>query len=113
MVVFCLLFQQVALAAYLCPQESAPTEVATMAGHCADMDMEQVLENPALCDKHCNPDRVLVADAAKLSVPPIALPPANLALVDMVPSANATFREDVPSVRAQPPPRLLFCTLLI
>ena len=113
MVVFCLLFQQMALATYLCPPVSEPVVAAAMAGHCDDMDMKQVRENPALCDKHCNPDRVVVADAAKLSVPPLALPPPSLSLVSAVPPVHVAAHANVPAVRMRPPPRLLFCTLLI
>jgi hypothetical protein len=113
MVVFCLLFQQMALAAYLCPQESEPAAPVATAGHCDDMDMEQVREDPGLCDKHCNPDRVVVVEAAKLSVPPLALPPPDMTLATVVPREHVALRVDVSAGWVRPPPRLLFCTLLI
>src|SRR3546814_15582107 len=69
----CMLFQQAALAAYLCPVEQVPARVSAMEGHCAQMDMAQVQTNPALCDKHCNPDHQIVTDPGSLSVPALAM----------------------------------------
>src|SRR5207342_1281123 len=65
--VFCLLFQQAALAAYLCPLEQMPAETSTMTKHCAEMGMAQKQDNPALCQKHCSPDHSIAADAVKLT----------------------------------------------
>ena len=92
--IFCLLFQQVALAAYLCPQEALPPETSAMAEHCAEMGMAQQQDNPALCQKHCSPDHATAAEAVNLSVPPLALPPLIMAVlyaqpVSHVPSGPA------------------------
>ena len=111
--VFCLLFQQTALAAYLCPIEQMPAEVAAMAEHCAEMGMDQARDNPALCEKHCNPEHSVAADAVKLSVPPLALPPPMLAPVVLRSASLVAVQADVPIVRSDPPPRLRFCSLLI
>ncbi|MUV13380.1 hypothetical protein [Noviluteimonas gilva] len=112
-VIFCLLFQQAALAAYLCPMEQMPAEASAMAEHCAEMGMEQARDNPGLCEKHCNPDHSVAADAAKLSVPPLALPPLVMSPVYVQPISHGAVHADVPIARSDPPPRLRFCSLLI
>lgn len=108
----CLLFQQAALAAYLCPIERMPAETAGMAAHCAAMGMAQAQDNPVLCDKHCNPDHTLASDAAALAVPALALP-AALPLWPDGRLAPAQHRAETPIARSDPPPRLRFCSLLI
>ena len=112
-VIFCLLFQQVALAAYLCPIEQRPAQTAAMVEPCAEMDMQPDQDNPGLCEKHCNPDHLLAADGAKLSVPPLALPAIILAPVLVEPVSHVAIQADVPIARSDPPPRLRFCSLLI
>jgi hypothetical protein len=111
--IFCLLFQQAALAAYLCPVEQVPAPGAAMAGHCAEMDMAQVPTNPALCDKHCNPDHQLATDAASLSVPALALPAPVFAPVLAQAGSGFVLCDEVPIARSDPPPRLRYCSLLI
>jgi hypothetical protein len=110
-VILCLLFQQVAVAAYLCPAEPAPVLVAM--AHCASMDMQPDRSNPALCAQHCAPDVSLPADHAVPSVPPLALPPLHFALVLMPPADHAPEHREVPIVRSDPPPWVRFCSLLI
>lgn len=111
-VVLCLLFQQVAVAAYLCPLEQ-PAPAPAMSG-CAGMGMETHLDpgNPALCAKHCVPDVPLATDAATPSVPPLAMAPAPFAPV-LAPPVRGTRCDDVPISRSDPPPRVRFCSLLI
>lgn len=113
LVIVCLLFQQTALAAYLCPMEQMPSETAAMTAHCADMGMAQKQDNPALCEKHCSPDVTVSADAAKLSVPPLALPPLVLAPVYVPPVSQVAVQSEAPIARSDPPPRLRYCSLLI
>lgn len=113
LVLFCMLFQQAALAAYLCPIEQAPARMSAMEGHCAEMDMARVPTNPALCDKHCNPDHQLVTDAASLSVPALALPAPVFAPVLAQTGAGLVLCDEVPIARSDPPPRLRYCSLLI
>lgn len=113
LVIVCLLFQQAALAAYLCPIEQMPAEVSAMSEHCAEMGMAQKQDNPALCEKHCNPDHSVAADAVKLSVPPLALPTQLFTPVFVQPVSHVTVQADVPIARSDPPPRLRFCSLLI
>jgi hypothetical protein len=108
-----LLFQQAALAAYLCPIEAMPTEMSAMADHCAEMGMEQARDNPALCTKHCNPDHTTVTDASRLSVPPLALPAPVFASIQLQAAACVVVQTEVPVARSDPPPRLRYCSLLI
>lgn len=113
LVITCLLFQQVALAAYFCPLEQMPAEMAAMTEHCAEMGMTQKEDNPALCQKHCSPDQSVAADSVKLTVPALALPVAFTASIQTQPSAHAAHSEALPSGGVDPPPRLRFCSLLI
>lgn len=112
-VIVCLLFQQLALAAYACPLERMPSEMAAMAEHCAEMGMQQAEDNPALCTKHCAPDLSTPADQAKLSVPALALPPLEFAPALVTPAIHVAMQADAPIARSDPPPRLRFCSLLI
>lgn len=109
----CLLFQQAALAAYLCPVQQMPAQLEAMADHCAGMGMEQARTNPALCDKHCNPDHQLATDATQLSVPPMALAARAFEAVLELPAGKVAAPVEVPIARSDPPPRLRYCSLLI
>ena len=111
--ILCLLFQQLAMAAYACTVTQAPPEPVVAAGHCAEMGMAQQQDNPVLCEKHCNPDRVVTADIVKLSVLPLALPPAAFGPVLAQPLSHATVQTRAPIARSDPPPRLRYCSLLI
>ena len=111
-VVFCLLFQQVAVAAYSCKLEAGPAPTMPMSSHCAQMDMPAPA-TPPLCAKHCSPDITVLSDTAAQNVPALALPPLLFAPVQDDPSAFAAFRADVPISRSDPPPRLRYCSLLI
>lgn len=113
LVILCLLFQQLALAAYACPLRQMPPEPAGMAAHCAEMGMQTAQDNPALCAKHCAPDIATPADSAKLSVPAVALPPPVFAPVLVPPPAHVASGPHRPLARVEPPPRLRFCSLLI
>ena len=111
LVIVCLLMQQAALAAYRCPIDTARVAMSTMAGDCVEMNKSHVGNDPALCAKHCHPEQTSTADAAKLSVPPLALPPILFSTM-AVQSASRSWAE-VPVVRSDPPPRLQYCSLLI
>lgn len=112
-VILCLLFQQVALAAYACPLEQRPPEVTAMAEHCAEMGMQQAQDNQALCAKHCAPDLTTAADHVQLSVPALMLPPVAFAPVLATPVTHVAVQAEIPIARSDPPPRLRFCSLLI
>jgi hypothetical protein len=109
--VFCLLFQQAALAAYLCPLEQ-PAETSAMAEHCAEMGMGQAQDNPGLCQKLCAPDILVTADRTSPTVPALALAPPMHAL-DLQPISHITVLAEVPIAPSDPPARLRFCSLLI
>jgi hypothetical protein len=114
LVIFCLLFQQVAMAAYACDLvESAPPPMPAGMEHCAQMDMApDQAESPALCEKHCVPDLSLLGDVSSPSVPALALPPA-FSLVLTEPDSHVAQQVEVPISRSDLPPRLRYCSLLI
>lgn len=108
-----LLFQQGAMAAYSCPIERMPAELAGMAKHCTEMGMQQAQDNPTLCAKHCAPDHPLPNDHASPSVPMLALPPTLFDRVLAQSGTDAAVTAHVPLHRSDPPPRLRYCSLLI
>lgn len=112
-VIGCLLFQQVAVAAYACDlsgRGSAPP--AAMEG-CAGMKMAPTATaSPALCEKHCAPDLSVLTDAALPAVPALALPSAFAIVLD-APAVQVARYQEVPISRSDPPPRLRYCSLLI
>lgn len=114
LVISCLLFQQVAMAAYACELvESAPRPMPVGMEHCAQMDMApDQAQSPALCEKHCVPDLPVQTDATAPSVPALALPPA-FPLVLTEPVSHVAQQVEVPITRSDPPPRLRYCSLLI
>lgn len=112
-VIFGLLFQQVAMAAYACTMPSMPPDPVEMAEDCADMGMERVEEAPAVCAEHCSPDRVVASDHVAPSVPALALPPPEFAPVLMPSVTHVALVAGVPLRRSDPPPRLRYCSLLI
>lgn len=111
--ILCLLFQQLAVAAYACPLQQAPPEPAPVSAHCAGMDMQAAEASPALCGKHCAPDAATPADQAKLSVPALPLPPLMFAPAVASRADRVAACATVPLERSDPPPRLRFCSLLI
>lgn len=112
-VILCLLFQQVAMAAYACALDRMPPDPVVMTEICEQMGMEQVEQAPAQCAKHCAPDLSVAADhAAAPGVPALALPTAAYELVLEQPTSHGVSTE-VPVARSDPPARLRFCTLLI
>jgi hypothetical protein len=113
MAIFCLLAQQVALAAYLCPVDSTRVEMSAVAGGCVGMNMAHVQSDLGLCAKHCHPDQTAATDAAKLSVPPLALPSPMYFASGLQPLSPIATCNDVPIARSDPPPRLQYCSLLI
>ena len=113
LVILTLLFQQVALAGYACTLTRAPAEPAAMPG-CAEMSLPaEAPPPPALCQKHCAPDRSIAADHAPPSVPALALPPLLFAPIFDQPLSHGAVVAAVPIARSDPPPRLRYCSLLI
>ena len=109
---FCLLFQQVAVAASACMLDVPPAAVATAHEDCAGM-ADMAKDAPALCKSHCAPDLAVVPDYKWPPVHFVAMLPPALDLVFMsvlpdpgVPALPAVHRSD-------PPLRLRYCSLLI
>ncbi|KLD80037.1 hypothetical protein Y886_01275 [Xanthomonas hyacinthi DSM 19077] len=118
---FCLLFQQLAMAAYVC---TLPAQSATMAmtGACAEMGMgaapashaPDVHATDPRCAEHCSDHTSAVPDARVPSLPPLLLPadwPVLSATMTDRPERVAL--PDATLLRPDPPPSLRFCTLLI
>lgn len=107
---FCLLFQQVAVAATACLMEQPPAEMSA-SGHCEEMN--PVSESAALCKSHCAPEQTVVPDTRSPQLPFVAMLPPRLdfdfaqAMPDPVmPSFSLVHRSD-------PPARIRYCRLLI
>lgn len=114
MTLFCLLFQQLAMAAYACPLPQMPAQAKAVPTRCDAMGMvQQVRASPTLCAAHCNPDTAATIAAHVGSVPPLALPPPMFARVAMTPASTSLLHAQVPLHRSDPPPMLRFCSLLI
>jgi hypothetical protein len=111
LITFCLLFQQVVVAATACDMTAAPAaRVAAMSNHCAGMDMAH--DWPVLCKSHCAPDLAVVPDYKWPPVHFVAIPlPLDLLLWQ--PIADPDVPKLVAVHRSDPPPRLRYCRLLI
>ena len=107
----CLLFQQVAVAAYRCQIDLAPVAASSVMAGCHDMAPAPA-DASALCAKHCHPDQARTADPGQLSIPALALPPLRPWLVAWHASTPAP-PTAVRIARSDPPPRLRYCSLLI
>ncbi len=107
-----LLFQQIALAAYACPNVQVPPPHARMIG-CEDMTIPDP-GAPALCDQHCQRDHLTTTDVRTAQVPPLALPPQHFDLAaSLLPPVPAQYYRNVPTCRSDPPPAQRFCSLQI
>jgi len=94
-----LLFQQVALASYLCSPADMQASNLAMSAHCDGMAMVEgktpAKAAPALCMHHCAQQTPTTQDARLPSVPPLLLPallPAAPAVVTS-PARIATARD--------------------
>lgn len=112
--VFCLLFQQVAVAAYACAMEMSP---ATSVPECHPRgddgaDADDAPKADPLCEKHCSPDASTQAEARSTSVPALGLPP-----IQFLPVASPMGERRREHCRAShgpaPPPELAYTRLLI
>lgn len=108
-----LVFQQGALAAYVCPIGETETESAAVMADCKSMSMPDP-DAPALCEQHCLREHVTHPELKAPQVPSLALPAFHLALTSVLsPTAQAQFYEDIPTCRSDPPPAQRFCSLQI
>lgn len=114
-----LLFQQLAMASYICPQglrADTGTVATTPADHRASHPCHSsVTADAARCEQHCHPTDASVDHLPALSVPPGLFPPTTWlrdgALIDASVPENAR-RE--PIVRATAPPLTIqHCTFQI
>jgi hypothetical protein len=120
-VLFCLMFQQLAMAAYACTLPTAPTNVV-MTGDCAAMGMSSKAKSPTShhmstdprCAEHCAGNTVLSHNANLPTVPPLLLASVSPTLLGTI--AQAPDQVALPNMalhRPDPPPTLRFCSLLI
>lgn len=119
-VLFCLLFQQLAMAAYVCTLPTRPADTV-MTGDCAAMgtgSMEKASfqhQSPdARCAEHCAGNATSAHDVRLPAVPPLLLPMASPMLLGTI--AHAPEQAPMPDaalLRPDPPPTLRFCSLLI
>jgi hypothetical protein len=117
---FCLLFQQIAVASYVCtlPAVRAGT---VLASDCAAMDMASKAPSAAKhvhsdprCAERCSGNVTSTQNARVPMVPPVLLPPASSALLATI--TLAPKRVALPNHalrRLDRPPMLRFCSLLI
>lgn len=92
--VFCLLFQQLALAAYDCPGAGSD-------------------DPAALCASHCAPDSPVSTDPGKSPAPAaVQAFRASFPVAD-TPVFQVATHFELPGSAADPPPRLRYCSLLI
>ncbi|GAB2551993.1 hypothetical protein [Rhodanobacter koreensis] len=120
-VLFCLLFQQMAMAAYACTLPAAPANVV-MTGDCAGMGKSSTTNAPTThhvsadprCAEHCAGNAVSAHDASLPTVPPLLLASVSPTLLGTI--AQAPHQVALPNMalhRPEPPPTLRFCALLI
>lgn len=117
-VLFCLLFQQLAMASYVCTPPTIPAHAA-LTGECAAMRTGSKVSSAHVhatsdprCDEHCSNNVTSSQDAHALTVPPVLLPSQSPVLL----GTSAPALRALPSIskyRSDPPPMLRFCTLLI
>lgn len=112
-----LLWQQVVLAASLCPMPSGHLmAAAAMPASQSDcMHGMQGHADPSLCAQHCAQGSLVQSDARLPNVPGSLLPPLAPAMpsVAMLPRAESSFASAFQLQAEHPPFRLLFCSLLI
>lgn len=115
--ILALLFQQVALASYVCSSaDIAASGHAAMGAHCTGMPMARVKHAPVLCAWHCDQVTPSTQNAQTPSVPPLALPallPASPTLTFALPSAHVAHAHDALWRSRGIPPALRFRVLLI
>lgn len=109
----CLLFQQVAIAAYACTMRQMPTDPVAVVQDCEAMAAQQAEHSNALCHKHCAPDPTSASSQPVLTVPALALPPVAYGLMLSQGTNRATVTSDMLFARSDPPPRVRYCCLLI
>jgi hypothetical protein len=113
--VLALLFQQVALASYVCASPDMSAGGAAMRAHCDGMPMAQQKQATALCPQHWAQQASVTQDARLPNVPPLALPAMLPPMPGIValPLSRASPERDAPWRSRGIPPALRFRVLLI
>ena len=120
-VLFCLLFQQLAMAAYVCTLPTVPTDIV-MTGDCASMGMNSGakvstsyhMSADPRCAEHCAGNTASAHDASLPTVPPLLLASVSPSLLETI--ADTPHQVALPNMalhRPDTPPTLRFCSLLI
>ena len=112
LVLFVLLFQQLAMSAYACTLTKPASEPVAVMANCPGMPMPASHSSP-LCEKHCHPDHATASPLLAITVPPLALPPPSFDLMSSPLALIDRRYIDVPISRSDPPPLLRFCSLQI
>lgn len=114
---FCLLFQQAAMATYLCPMKLAAAQAAAQTDEHAHCRSTAVVDrdDPARCQQHCHPVNVSADHAAAPTVP-VALAAESWAVAAALrttpASAEGCYRAIEPHAAA-PPLTVQYCTFQI
>ena len=108
-----LLFQQVAMAAYVCTMPQMQAGAAAMAKHCAGMKSAPAQLPDTVCQQHCAPDPTSASNPIIPQVPLLALPPLLYVLVLTPVTRSCDYGSDDLFARSDPPTRLRYCRLLI
>lgn len=114
--ILALLFQQAALASYICARADMPNGNMAMSEHCTGMPMAQAKHAPALCAWHCGQVTASTQNVQSPSVPSLILPgslPAAPALVAALPGAHISHSHDAALRSSGIPPALRFRVFLI
>ncbi|HSD39093.1 MAG TPA: hypothetical protein VLC92_16390 [Rhodocyclaceae bacterium] len=111
-----LLFAQLAVSAYACPEDAAEIASAEMAGmqDCPYMSQHDK-DMPNLCAEHCHPGQQLTPHADVPSVP-LALPVGFFVVLpahDFSPAPPAARYADVLTLASSPPHSILHCCFRI
>lgn len=106
-----LLFQQVAMAAYVCTPPQITVVSAAMAKDCEGMQSVPAQQPDTVCQKHCAPDPTSADTSSIPPVPPLVLPSVIHAFAPTTHTVDVASSEVV--ARVHPPPRLRYCRLLI
>lgn len=111
--VACLLFQQVAMAAYACTMVQIPADPVAMSQDCETMVTEHASHSTAVCQKQCTPDPASSSSYALPAVPALSLPAVVHELVLVDGRTRTSLATDVSIARSDQPPRVRYCRLLI
>ena len=104
LVTLCLLVNQWAVAAYVCPTNPVPVPCQQHA------DAKQ----PGLCHQHCNPVPLSSVDGKAPTVPPALVPPLPPStLVVALADRSAVVSPAIEAAPGAPPPIIRFCRYLI